>query len=111
MFKPNEPCTNNASMNHLREIFPTHSEDILKRAMNISENLEDTVQNVLDMSTETVNEIRQSSITSKGRFYESNVFSGLKDIMNNYQKELNGVHCLEIKIKNFIKRFCKKWMY
>ena len=68
-------------------------------SLNISENLEDTVQNVLDMSTETVNEIRQSSITSKGRFYESNVFSGLKDIMNDYQKELNGVHCLEIKIK------------
>ena len=35
-----------------------HSEDILKRAMNTSENLEDTVQNFLDMSTEAVNEIR-----------------------------------------------------
>ena len=57
------------------------------------------MQNILDMSTETVNEIRQSNITSKGRFDESNVFSGLKDIMNDCQKELNGVHCLEIKIK------------
>ena len=78
MFKLSEPCINDALINHLREMFPTHSEDILKRAMNTSENLEDTVQNVLDMTTEAVNEIRQSNITSKGRFFESKVFNGLK---------------------------------
>ena len=111
MFKLSEPCTNDASINHLREIFPTHSEDILKRAMNTSENLEDTVQNVLDMSTKVVNEIRQSNITSKGRFSESKVFSGLKDIMKDYRKELNGVHCLEIdrsEIWRMALRFYKK---
>ena len=31
-----------------------HSEDILKRTMNTSENREDTVQNVLNMSIEAV---------------------------------------------------------
>ena len=95
MFKLSEPCINDASINHLKEIFPTHSEDILKRAMDTPENLEDTVQNVLDMTTEAVNEIRQSNITSNGRFSESKVFNGLKDIMKDYRKELNGVHCLE----------------
>ena len=111
MFKLTEPCTNDTSINHLREIFPTHSEDILKRAMNTSENLEDTVQNVLDMSTEAVNEIRQSNITSKERFSESKVFSGVKDIMKDYRKELNGVHCLEIdrsEIWRMALRFYKK---
>ena len=111
MFELTEPCTNDKSINHLREIFPTHSEDILKRAMNTSENLEDTVQNVLDMSTEAVNEIRQSNITSKGRFSESKGFSGVKDIMKDYRKELNGVHCLEIdrsEIWRMALRFYKK---
>ena len=118
MFKLTEPCTNDTSINHLREIFPTHSEDILKRAMNTSENLEDTVENVLDMSTEAVNEIRQSNIASKGRFSESKVFSGVKSIMKDYRKELNGVHCLEVDRSKiwrmalrFIKRLCKKRMY
>ena len=79
--------------------------------MNTSENLEDTVQNVLDMSTEAVNEIRQSNITSKERFSESKVFSGVKDIMKDYRKELNGVHCLEIdrsEIWRMALRFYKK---
>ena len=111
MFKLTEPCTNDTSINHLREIFPAHSEDILKRAMNTSENLEDTVQNVLDMSIEAVNEIHQSNITSKGRFSESKVLSGVKDIMKDYQKELNGVHYLEIdrsEIWQMALRFYKK---
>ena len=73
MFKLSEPCINDASINHLKEIFPTHSKDILKRAMDTPENLEDTVQNVLDMTTEAANEIRQSNITSNGRFSESKV--------------------------------------
>ena len=110
MFKLSEPCINDALINHLREIFPTHSEDILKRAMNTSENLEDTVQNVLDMTTEAVNEIRQSNITSKGRFSESKVFKGLKN-MKDYRKELNGVHFLEIdrsEIWRMALRFYKK---
>ena len=111
MFKLTEPCTNDTSINQVREIFPAHSEDILKRAMSTSENLEDTVQNVLDMNTEAVNEIHQSSITSKGRFSESKVFSGVKDIMKDCQKELNGVHCLEIdrsEIWQMALRFYKK---
>ena len=111
MFKLSEPCINDALINHLREMFPTHSEDILKRAMNTSENLEDTVQNVLDMTTEAVNEIRQSNITSKGRFSESKVFKGLKNIMEDYRKELNGVHFLEIdrsEIWRMALRFYKK---
>ena len=69
------------------------------------------MQNVLDMSTKVVNEIRQSNITSKGRFSESKVFSGLKDIMKDYRKELNGVHCLEIdrsEIWRMALRFYKK---
>ena len=110
MFKLSEPCINDALINHLREIFPTHSEDILKRTMNTSENLEDTVQNVLDMTTEAVNEIRQSNITSKGRFSESKAFNGLKN-MKDYRKELNGVHFLEIdrsKIWRMALRFYKK---
>ena len=79
--------------------------------MNTSENLEDTVQNVLDMSTEAVNEIRQSNITSKERFSESKGFNGVKDIMKDYRKELNGVHCLEIdrsEIWRMALRFYKK---
>ena len=111
MFKLSEPCVNDASINHLKEIFPTHSEDILKRAMDTSDDLEDTVQNVLDMTTEAVNEIRQSNITSKGRFSESNVFNGLKDIMKDYRKELNGVHFLKIdrsEIWQMALRFYKK---
>ena len=79
--------------------------------MNTSENLEDTVQNVLDMSTEAVNEIRQSNITSKGRFSESKVFSGVKDIAKDYREELNGVYCLEInrsEIWRMALRFYKK---
>ena len=114
MFKLSEPCINDALINHLREMFPTHSEDILKRAMNTSENLEDTVQNVLDMTTEAVNEIRQSNITSKGRFFESKVFNGLKNIMKDYRKELNGVHFLEIdrsEIWRMALRFYKKALH
>ena len=68
-------------MNQLREIFPMHSEQILKRAMNTSENCDDRVQNVLDMSKEAANEIRKSNITIKGRFHKSKVFSGLRYIM------------------------------
>ena len=99
MFKLTESSTNNTSINHLREVFTKHSEDVFKRAMNTTENLEDTVQNVLDMSTEAVNELCRSSITSEGKFSRSKVFSGLKDIMKDYRKELNGVHCLEILVK------------
>ena len=50
-------------------------------------------------------------MTSKGRFSESKVFSGVKGIMKDYQKELNGVHCLEIdcsEIWRMALRFYKK---
>ena len=78
-------------MNHLREIFPMHSDDILKRAMNTSENHEDRVQNVLDKSKEVVNEIHKSNITIKGRFYKSKVFSGQRYIMKVYCSEIGRI--------------------